>query len=343
MSREKAREYSVPIYDTVREALLMGNKTLAVDGVVIVGEHGDYHWNLKEQHLYPRWWLYKQVIDVFRATGKSVPVFCDKHFSVDWDEAKWMYDQSRELGFPLMAGSSVPVSWRKPELELALETPIEKAVMTSYGGKEAYGFHALEALQCMIERRKGGETGLSAVHCMEDSSVWEWTDSHPWAESLLNEALSRCPHVKGGSPRINVRHPVLFILEYRDGLQAAVYHLNEHINSWAFAADIQGKSKPESVLFWLQSGRPYGHFSSLVHYIEELIINNKEPYPVERTLMTTGALAALMNSSYFDGRKIEKGRRIETPLLNIHYRAPKKSLFNRGAFPVASEHFGIGP
>ena len=342
MSRAKAVQYNVPIYNTISEALTMGSKKLAVDGVVLVGEHGDYHWNLKEQHLYPRWWLYRQIMDVFRETGSVTPVFCDKHFSVDWDEAKWMYDQSHELNFPLMAGSSVPLSWRKPELELDMETPIEKAVITSYGGKEAYGYHALEALQCMVERRRGGETGVAAVQCKEGDAVWKWTDANPWAEPLLNEAIARCQNVKDGSPRDNVGHPVLFLLEYRDGFQAAVYRLNGHLNSWSFAASVRGKKEPVSALFWLQPGRPYGHFSSLVHYIEELIINGKPSYPVERTLLVTGALAALMNSSYYNGLKLDEGRRIETPLLDITYRAQKESHFNRGAVPVASEDFGIG-
>ncbi|MFC1693602.1 hypothetical protein ACFL1R_08875 [Candidatus Latescibacterota bacterium] len=343
MSRAKAAQYNVPIYPTVSDALTMGTGKLAVDGVVLVGEHGDYHWNLKEQHLYPRWWLYKQIMDVFRETGSVAPVFTDKHFSVDWDEAKWMYNQSHELNFPLMAGSSAPLVWRIPELELDLGTPLEKAVVTFHGGKESYGFHAMEVMQCMVERRKGGETGIAAVQCKEGAAVWKWTDANPWAEPLLNEAIARCPEAKKGSPRDNVSHPILFLLEYRDGLQAALYRLNGHLSSRAFAAKISGKNELVSTQFRKQLGRPYGHFSSFVHYIEELIITGKPSYPVERTLLTTGALAALMNSSYYNGRKLDEGRRIETPLLDITYRAQKESLFNRGALPVASEDFGIGP
>ena len=215
--------------------------------------------------------------------------------------------------------------------------------MTSYGGKDAYGFHALEALQCMVERRKGGETGVAAVQCLEGKPVWDWTDKHHWAQTLLNEALSRCPKAQNGLSREKVRNPILFIIEYRDGLEAAVYILNGLVSSWALAAEIAEKKDPVSMLFWLQNGRPYGHFSSLVHYIEELILNGKESYPVERTLLATGMLAALMNSSYYNGKKLEEGRRIETPLLTIQYKALNKSFFNRGAVPEPSEDFGIGP
>ncbi|MFC1692888.1 hypothetical protein ACFL1R_05240 [Candidatus Latescibacterota bacterium] len=339
MSRGMAAKHSVPIYSTIRDALTMGTRDLAVDGVVFIGEHGDYHWNLKEQKLYPRWYLYKQIVDTFRATGRSVPVFNDKHLSVDWNEAKWMYDQSRELDFPFMAGSSVPLSWRKPELELDMETPIEKVVVVGYGGKESYGFHSLEVLQCMVERRKGGETGIAAVQCIEGPQVWEWTDANPWAARLLEEALERLPEHKKGSPRDIVRHPIVFILEYRDGLRAAVYTLSGYgIRFWSFAADILGKKEPVSTQFWFNfsPGRSLGSVN-FVYYIEELMVTRRESYPVERTLLTTGALSFLIESNYENGRKFLEGRRIETPHLAIKYRAQKESLFNRGPRPPVEE------
>jgi hypothetical protein len=62
-----------------------------------------------------------------------------------------------------------------------------------------------------------------------------------------------------------------------------------------------------------------------VRFIDGLDRDSKAPCSVERTLLTTGALAALMDSSYFGNK------RRETPHLKIAYRAPKESLFNRGA------------
>jgi hypothetical protein len=336
MSRDMAAKHNIPIYPTIQKALVMDGDNLAVDGVVFIGEHGNYHWNIKDQKLYPRWYLYKQIVDVFKKTGKAVPVFSDKHLSVDWDEAKWMYDQSREMNFPLMAGSSLPLAWRYPKIELEIGTPVEKAVVSFYGGKEAYGFHALESLQCMVERRRGGETGVAAVECLEGADVWKWTDANQWAKRLLDEALKRCPDRKKGSPRDNAKEPIVFIVNYNDGLQAAVYLLNGHVRQTGFAAKIKGKDTTVSTLIKLQSGRPYGHFSPLVYHAEELIINGKASYPVERTLLTTGTVAALMNSAFYN-------RRLETPHLNVTYRAQKESLFNRGPEPEADENFGIGP
>ncbi len=338
MSRNLAEKHGFTIFPTVREALLMGGDDLAVDGVVFVGEHGNYPWNIKGQKLYPRWYLFKQIIDVFRETGSVVPIFSDKHLSFDWDEAKWMYDQSLELNFPLMAGSSLPLAWRHPELELDIGTPVEKAVVSFAGNKEAYGFHALESLQCMVERRRGNETGIAAVQCLEGAEVWKWTDANQWAKRMLDEAINRCPGRKKGSPRDNVKKPIVFIIEYRDGLQAAVYLLSGHVGAeqTGFAAEVKGKNSLVSAMIKIQFKRPNGNFSPLVYHIEEMILNGKASYPVERTLLTTGTLAALMNSSFYK-------RRIKAPHLDIAYHAQKESLFIRGPEPEAEKNFGIGP
>src|SRR5258707_12982990 len=101
----------------------------------------------------------EEIARVFRKVGRSVPVFNDKHLSYTFDKAKKMLARGKDLGFPVMAGSSLPVVWRRPELELRLEAGVEEALVATYGPIEIYGFHALEALQTMGERRKGGETG----------------------------------------------------------------------------------------------------------------------------------------------------------------------------------------
>ena len=343
MGREIAAEHGIPLFSSIRKTLTLDGEDLAVDGVIIIGEHGNYPFNIKGQQLYPRYYFYKQVMDVFRASGRCVPVFNDKYLSYDWDEAKWMYDHSVALGFPLMAGSSLPFTWREPELELELGTPIERAVVTHYGPKERYVCHTLDLLQCMVERREGGETGISAVQCFEGDSVWKWTDANPWAERLMLEAISRTPERKPGSPRENVSNPYLFVLEYTSGLTTASYLLNGHVQSAAFAADIRGKSKPVSTHFVHQNRRPYAHFSGLVYHVEQMMLTGKEQFPIERVLLTTGAQAALFESSYENGRTIQKGKRVVTPNLDIAYRARKESLFNRGPMPPTEKDFGIGP
>jgi len=328
MSREKAAKNGVRIYETVHDALTQRTGKLAVDGVVIIGEHGAYPYNEKGQHLYPRYELFSQVVEVFKASNRAVPVFCDKHLSYDWKRAKWMYDQSKLLKFSFLAGSSLPVAWRRPELELPVGAPLKEAVVAFHGGIESYGFHALETLQCMAERRKGGETGIRSVQCIEGPDAWKWTDSTGWAGRLLDAAVQRSETRETGDLRANVRNPALFLLDYQDGFRAAVYMINGHIRDFDFAGQVEGRAQPDSTLFWLQPGRFYSHFCGLTHYIEEMIVTGRPAYPVERTLMTTGALAALMDSVWLGHRKID------TPHLEFSYSPPKQPLYNRGAVPA---------
>jgi len=342
MSRHKAAKHDIPIFPSIPEALQLGGDELAVDGVVIVGEHGVYPYNIKGQELYPRFHFFRQVVEIFQKNGRCVPVFCDKHLSHDWNEAKWMYDMSVSMGFPLMAGSSLPLAWRDPELELELETPVERAVAAYHGPKERYGIHLLELLQCMVERRRGGETGVSAVRCFEGDHVWTWTDRHPWAARLLDHAAACCQNRKEGTAHELAQQPLLFLLDYRSGLQAACYLLNGYITSAAFAADIAGSETPIGAEFKTQA-RPHAHFSGLVYHIEEMMLNGQPSYPVERTLLTTGAMAAVFDSSYHNGRTVERGRWLETPHLHIPYRAGEASLFQRGPMPETDPNFGIGP
>ena len=121
--------YGFPIKPSIADALTLGTGKLAVDAVLIVAEHGNYPHNDKQQQLYPRYEFFEQVVNVFRKSGRSAPVFTDKHLSYDWKKAKQMYDWSKELKFPLMAGSSVSVTFRRPELDFPLGVEFEDALM----------------------------------------------------------------------------------------------------------------------------------------------------------------------------------------------------------------------
>ncbi len=328
MSRDQAKKHQIPIRPTIREALIENGK-LAVEGVVFIGEHGDYPYNERGQHLFPRYELFSEIVDAFKETGQVVPVFCDKHLSYEWKKAKQMYDWSRELGFPMMAGSSLPLCWREPALEIEHGTSVDRAVACCYSGKDIYGIHLLEALQSMVERRKGGESGIASVQCLESDYAWKWTDDHPWAGRLLDAALARCPS-NPGSLRENLKEPILFVLEYRDGLQAAAYLLSGHISTTGFAADLTGVREPVSTNIIYQKSWPHSHFSGLAYQIERMMITGRPSYPVERTLLTTGTLAAAFDSSWESGRYMALGRRLDTPHLDIAYQGPKESQFNRG-------------
>ena len=175
-----AKEFDVPIYPSIRRALHAGAKELNVDAVLLIGEHGDYPWNERGRHMYPRRYFFEQIAGVFSESGRSVPVFNDKHFSYDFKDAQWMWDRAQELNIPLMAGSSLPLSWRSPFIEYEKGTNVEEALSIGYGGIEAYGYHALETMQCMVERRPGGEKGVVSVQCLEGDAVWKAGDEGLW-------------------------------------------------------------------------------------------------------------------------------------------------------------------
>ena len=283
-----------------------------MDGVLIIGEHGDYAWNEKEQHMYPRKFFFEQVCGVLATSGRSVPIFSDKHLSYNWRDAMWMYERAQALNVPFMAGSSVPLAWRKPWIEYGLGTPMEAALSVAYSGLDSYGFHGLECLQCMVERRVGGETGIVAVQCLEGDAVW---DSGALDRELADAAVAHIEAKEAGDMREHCKNPALFLLEYADGLKAATLMLTGYTRGWGFAARRQGEVEGMRVML---SDAPHPHFSYLSLNIQEMFLTGKPQYPVERTLLISGALEALLDSRH-------KGHvRLETPHLNVAYASYEK-------------------
>jgi hypothetical protein len=224
IGRELAKEHGVHIASTIEEALTLGGKELAVRGVLNIGEHGDYPSTPDtKQHMYPRRRLFDGVVETFRRCNKVVPLFNDKHLAYNWADAKHMYDTARELKIPFMAGSSVPVGHREPALSLPMGCQIEDAMGVGYGGLESYGFHAIEGLQCMVERRKGAETGVISVQAVSGDAIWEAERQGLWSRKLLEAALTRQPKLKPGKLEQLMRPGAAFyLIQYRDGFRAAV-------------------------------------------------------------------------------------------------------------------------
>ncbi len=323
MSRELARKHGFKIYPTIEGALTLGGRELAVDGVLSIGEHGKYPANDKGQVLYPRRRFFEGIAATFAKCKKSVPVFNDKHLAATWSDAKWMYDKARELFVPFLAGSSLPVTWRRPPLKLPMECEIVEAVQIGYGPLEAYGFHALESLQCMVERRNGGESGVRWVQCLQGEEMWKALDQGRWSKPLLEAALKLVPaHAPGDyrAPTAKSNDAAVYLLEYRDGLKATVAMLNGWVHegdggAFVFAGQLKGQGQPAACHFYLQQPDPFAHFAYLVRAIDSMMQTGHAPYPVERTLLTTGILDAIMTS------KVENHRRVDTPHLEIRYKA----------------------
>ena len=338
LSRPFAAKYGFPVFDDVTHALIRGGDRLAVDGVLLVAEHGTYPESDTGQVVYPKRRLFTEVVKVFEQSNRVVPVFIDKHLADNWQDAKWIYDTAQRLEIPLMAGSSLPATWRDPPVDVGREAALKEIVVVSYGPLDAYGFHALEAMQALAERRKGGETGVRAVQCLVDEAVWRAGRAGVFDRRLLDAALERLkdrPLPAGKTVEDLVPHPVLFVVDYRDGLRANVLTLNGAVAEWAAAWRWVDEREPvASTLFWVQQGRPYDHFSNLVEGIETMMQTSEPAWPVERTLLTSGLLDALLIS------KRDGGRKLATPWLDVRYRS--KWNWSQPAAP-RNEHEPVRP
>jgi len=346
LGRAKARGHGIRLSPTIGDALTLGTGKLAVDGVLLIAEHGDYPYNEKLQKLYPRGKFFREVLEVFRTSGRAVPVFIDKHLSYSRAEANEMVERAKAQHVPLMAGSSLPVTWRLPSLEIPLGRTFHDVVVASRGDLEIFGFHALETLQCMVERRNrsGGPQGVASATCLEGDAVWEAGEKGVWSWPVLEHALGRShtrnvgdikqntrdympPPAPGRDALTKLRHPTAFVVEYVDGLRATVLILNGHVDDTTIAARISnsaGGNTIVSTLMYLPAPPGASFFNPLVLRIEDFFRTRQPPYPVERTLLTGGILDVALES------RIRGHRRIETPeLAVIDYQAPVDSGFIR--------------
>ena len=359
LSRERASRFPhMKIYPSIIEALTLGGRNLAVDGVLLIGEHGKYPRNEKGQTMYPRYEFFEQIVEVFRHSGRSVPVFNDKHLSWKWEWAKEMVDTAKELDFALMAGSSLPVVWRLPSIDIPLGAEVEEAmVIGAGGGADSFGFHGLETIQCMVERRRGGETGVAALQAIRGGKVWEAMSAGSWAtggwdpelfEACLCRshvltstrkgfnhvypALDQIPslvkdRVTPSGPQLD--QPLAFRCEYIDGLRTTLLLLEGLSMGWTFAARLKGVRELLSTQMYAVAGGIMGggpeanFFSPQVHSIEKMFLTGQATYPVERTLLTSGMTEAAVDSLY-------RGQeRIETPHLLVRYQPTRESTFQR--------------
>jgi hypothetical protein len=340
LSRDRARRFpTMKIYPTIAEALSCGTSKLAVDGVVVVGEHGDYPKTPKGQVQYPRYRFFEEIVAVFKSSGRTVPMFNDKHLSWNWEWAKKMYDTSKEMGFPYMAGSSLPVTWRIPSLEFPTGARVSEALCICYGGVDSYDFHGLETIQGMVERRKGGESGVKWLQAYRGEKFWEACKENVWPRALMNAALCRSHTLTPARAGFNdifptfddmqrlAKDPVAYRYEHADGLKCTMLLMNGLVKDFNFAAQLEETAKPFSTQMYLPmpDGRTTmaNFFNPLVNNMEKMFLSGKPTIPIERTLLTTGLTAAGVDSLYAGQT------RIETPHLAIRYQPAKDSTFWR--------------
>jgi hypothetical protein len=338
LSKDRIKRYKLRQFPTIAESLTLGGSKLAVDGVVIIGEHGNYPTNEKGQRLYPRYEWFKQVVKVFEASGRAVPVFNDKHLSTTWKHCTEMVADSKRLGFPFLAGSSLPVTWRLPSIDMPYDAPLVESVCVGYGGVDSYDFHGLETAQCMSERRQGGETGIESVHAVRGATLWEMlaAPDREVTRRLMVAALC-CSHnlpVRGGYPtgpvtfewaRQALPETLAYFIRHRDGFRTTLFLAP--IRDFNYAGLRRDNGEIVACQMYLpmptQSATTADFFNPLVRHIETMVLANRAPYRVERTLLTSGMLIGAVDSLY--GGQIP----VATPQMEVRYRGPRESQFRR--------------
>lgn len=324
ISQTLARQHNVRLCRSIDEAITLGTERVQVRGVLAIAEHGNYPLTPEtQQKMYPRRRFFDDSLAAFDRCRQVVPYFNDKHLAYRWEDARAMVDAARMRKLPLLAGSSLPLTWRLPVLELPRDCVIEEALTIGYGPLEDYGFHALETHQCMLERRRGGEAGVIAVEVALGGRIREAERAGRWSTELFSAALRVLPGDKSASawdpqavefenPR---QQPAAYLLEHRDGLKSAVIMAAGLAGGFSFACRLRGEREPRAAWFKLQDWGVFGHFAYLLDAFEATIRQGRAVYPVERTLLTTGILDRCMQGL------AAGGARRETPELAIAYQA----------------------
>jgi hypothetical protein len=334
LAPDRSRRHNVPIYPTIAETLTCGGPKLDVDGVLIIAEHGKYPRNEKGQTRYPRFQFFKETIAVFESSGRSVPVFNDKHLSTVWSECEEMVQDARRLDFAFLAGSSLPVTWRIPSIDLPHGTPLEESVCVCYGGVDSYDFHGLETAQCMSERRRGGEPGIRQVHALKGDNLWSALAKRPETTELVFAALARSHSLRPPAgysflplslDQLGQTAPeaIGYFIEHLDGFRTSMFLLNGAVQDFTYA----GRETRKGTILSCQMHLPMpNHISStadffnpLSRHIESTVVQRRAPYPAERTLLTSGMTIAAVDS-------LAQGQiPIDTPEMAVAYRAPRES------------------
>jgi len=243
----------------------------------------------------------------------------------------------------LLAGTPMSVTWRLPPVDLVSGTPLAEALIVvqvnplpaqatppfppaTLGGA---ALHALEGLMPVIERRRGGESGIRSVRFLEGEELWRAGKKGLWSWSLLAAALSRS-HTPQGDPVLDgrtqdlaglglvpklARNPRGWLLDHGDGLRSTILVLDGVVADINFAVRAQDGGIVSAQLFRAPSPVEQ-HFSRLAAVIENFFVTGQPPWPIERNLLIAGLLET------FGDPVARSGLRMETPALRIAY-APR--------------------
>ena len=267
------------------------------------------------------------------------PVFNDKHLSTDWKRCVEMVDDSKRLGFPFLAGSSLPVTRRFPAVDVPLRTPLTESVCAGYGGPDSYDFHGLETAKCMVGSGVGGGSwgsGAVSTPCVATISG-KRSRTRESTQRLLLAALSRSntlPVERGYvTDRVSIEWvrkllpaSLAYFIDHRDGFKTTLFLLPISDFNYAGLNGATGEiiSCQMNLPMPTQSATTADFFNPLIRHIERMIVENRAPYPVERTLLTSGMTLAAVES-LFRGQTP-----MQTPEMEVRYSRRRTRIPSSG-------------
>jgi hypothetical protein len=349
-----ARQVRPDLHSSIEGALVAARDGPGLDGVVIVPER-----NKRSGRPVPldarghpddlRRRYFDTVASYLEGSNLRVPVYLDKYLGNTWADAIHVYETSRRLGLPLMAGSSLPLTMRCPPATFAEGSKVTEAVVLSTGFGEAVLYHPLELVQAMIERRSGGETGVAHVTYVDQRGfAAAWRSENYWSHGLVEAALDAVPHVDADfldywAPTAVVRdeHGRLpaptglgeaLVVEYVDGFRLSILMLSGYMLRRSAAFRVDGRAAP--LVTWTPTGAKLpavpmsGHlvpgpgegkpqtwnFDHMSFFIDRFMATGIAPNPLERNLLTNGVMDAAMQS------RSAEYERLATPHLHIEYQ-----------------------
>ena len=290
MSRDLAKKHNFTIYDSIDGALTLGGKQAG-------GRWRPVHRRARQvSHQRPRADPVSAAALLrgrHRRLRQVPPVACRSSTTSIWPTTgptRWMYDRARELMVPFMAGSSLPVTWRRPSLRLDRRTASWWRLCRSATARSrATASTPWKDCNAWPSGARGGETGVRAVTVSARRGDVAGHGSRPWSRrSCSNAAMEHVSGPRRGrlsqdhgedQRRRRLPHRVSRRLQggggdaQRLGLRGRRRRL--HVSPAGCAA----RTSPASTHFYLQQPDPFAHFAYLVRAIDSMIQTGHAVYP----------------------------------------------------------------
>jgi hypothetical protein len=162
------------------------------------------------------------------------------------------------------------------------------------------------------------------VQFLEGDALWKAADDGLWSVPLAQSALAteldadheltKALALRGKTPGGQTPHIHGLVVTHMDGLRTTALKVGDSASRWCFACRLDGEKKPRTTRFYVGPWDNRNLFKALSHAIQTHFHERHAPYPVERTLLTTGILAAAMDSR-------AAGKPVDTPQLDFGYEA----------------------